>query len=62
MCFGSISELSRREARSLLPKRVSEINQGRHRARPMMTLEKFAREHWQAGALLAPKTSQRQLL
>jgi hypothetical protein len=53
--LGSISELSRREARSLLQKRVSEINQGRHRARPMMTLEKFAREHWQAGALLALK-------
>jgi len=55
--LGSISELSRREARSLLQKRVSEINQGRHRARPMMTLEKFAREHWQAGALLALKPS-----
>src|ERR1700722_20765944 len=50
--FGSVIELSRREARSLLQKRVSEINQGRHRARPMMTFEKFAREHWQAGALL----------
>ena len=55
--FGSVIELSRREARSLLQKRVSEINQGRHRARPMMTLEKFAREHWQAGALLALKPS-----
>ncbi|MGH9682313.1 MAG: tyrosine-type recombinase/integrase [Candidatus Acidiferrales bacterium] len=53
--LGSITELSRREARSLLQKRVSEINQGRHRARPMMTLEKFAREHWQAGASLALK-------
>src|SRR5713226_4257733 len=55
--LGSITELSRREARSLLQKRVSEINQGRHRARPMMTLERFAREHWQAGALLALKPS-----
>jgi len=48
--LGSLSELSRREARSLLQKRVSEINQGRHRARPMMTLEKFAREQWQPSA------------
>ena len=55
--LGSISELSRREARSLLQKRVSEINQGRHRARPMMTLEKFAREQWQPSALLALKPS-----
>lgn len=55
--LGSLSELSRREARSLLQKRVSEINQGRHRVRPIMTLEKFAREHWQAGALLALKPS-----
>jgi integrase len=55
--LGAVSELSRREARSLLQKRVSEINQGRHRARPMMTLEKFAREHWEAGALLALKPS-----
>jgi integrase len=53
--LGSLTELSRREARSLLQKRVSDINQGRHRARPMMTLEKFARDHWQAGALLALK-------
>lgn len=55
--LGSVAEVSRREARSLLQKRVSEINQGRHRARPIMTLEKFAREHWQAGALLALKPS-----
>jgi len=55
--LGSINELSRREARSLLQKRVSEINQGRHRARPIMTLEKFARDHWQASALLALKPS-----
>ena len=55
--LGAVSELTRREARSLLQKRVSEINQGRHRARPMMTLEKFAREHWEAGALLALKPS-----
>ena len=53
--LGSLTELSRREARSLLQKRVSEINQGRHRARPMMTLEKFARDHWRSGALLALK-------
>jgi hypothetical protein len=33
--LGALSELSRREARSLLQRRVSEINQGRHRARPM---------------------------
>jgi hypothetical protein len=55
--LGSLTELSRREARSLLQKRVSEINQGRHRARPMMTLEKFARDHWESGALLALKPS-----
>jgi integrase len=55
--LGSVSELSRREARSLLQKRVSEINQGGHRARPMMTLEKFAREQWQPSALLALKPS-----
>lgn len=55
--LGTLTELSRREARSLLQKRVSEINQGRHRVRPIMTLEKFAREHWQAGALLALKQS-----
>jgi len=55
--LGAVSELSRREARSLLQKRVSEINQGRHRVRPMMTLEKFAREHWEASALLALKPS-----
>lgn len=55
--LGSLAELSRREARSLLQRRVSEINQGRHRARPIMTLEGFAKEHWQAGALLALKPS-----
>jgi hypothetical protein len=55
--LGPIADLSRREARSLLQKRVSEINQGRHRARPMMTFEKFAKEHWQPGALLALKPS-----
>lgn len=55
--LGSMTELSRREARALLQKRVSEINQGRHRARPMMTLEKFAREQWQPSALLALKRS-----
>ncbi|MGB8323196.1 MAG: tyrosine-type recombinase/integrase [Candidatus Acidiferrum sp.] len=55
--LGSVSDLSRREARSLLQKRVSEINQGRHRPRPIMTFEKFAKEHWQTGALLALKPS-----
>jgi integrase len=55
--LGALCELSRREARALLQKRVSEINQGRHRARPMMTLEKFAREQWQPSALLALKPS-----
>ena len=55
--LGTVTEVSRREARSLLQKRVSEINQGRHRARPTMTLEKFAKEHWEAGALLALKPS-----
>ena len=55
--LGSLAELSRREARSLLQRRVSDINQGRHRARPIMTLERFAKEHWQAGALLALKPS-----
>jgi integrase len=55
--LGSITDLSSREARSLLQKRVFDINQGRHRARPIITLEKFAREHWQAGALLALKPS-----
>ncbi len=55
--LGSLSELSRREARALLQERVSEINQGRHRVRPVITLEKFAREHWHAGALLALKPS-----
>ncbi len=55
--LGAISELSRREARSLLQKRVSEINQGRHRARPMMTFERFSTDHWETGALLALKPS-----
>ncbi|MGA7795308.1 MAG: hypothetical protein WCA19_19885, partial [Candidatus Acidiferrales bacterium] len=55
--LGSVSDLSRREARSLLQKRVSEINQGRHRPRPIMTFEKFAKENWQPGALLALKPS-----
>lgn len=55
--LGPVADLSRREARSLLQKRVSEINQGRHRARPMMTFEKFAKEHWQPGTLLALKPS-----
>ena len=35
----------------------SEINQGRHRARPIVTFEKFAKEHWQPGAMLALKPS-----
>jgi integrase len=55
--LGSVIDLSRREARSLLQKRVSEINQGRHRPRPVMTFEKFAKEHWQPCALLALKPS-----
>jgi integrase len=55
--LGALNELSKREARALLQKRVSEINQGRHRARPIMTLEKFARELWQPSALLALKPS-----
>ena len=55
--LGPVSDLSRREARSLLQKRVSEINQGRYRARPMMTFEKFAKEHWQPGTVLALKPS-----
>jgi len=55
--LGLVAELSRREARSLLQKRVSEINQGRHRVRPVTTLDRFAREQWQAGALLALKAS-----
>jgi integrase len=59
--LGSVSDLSRREARSLLQKRVSEINQGRHRARPMMTFEKFAKEHWQPGTLLALKPSSQRI-
>lgn len=55
--LGALTELSRREARSLLQKRVSEINQGRHRVRPMMTLDKFSTDHWETGALLALKPS-----
>jgi integrase len=55
--LGPVADLSRREARSLLQKRVSEINQGRHHARPMMTFAKFATEHWQPGSLLALKPS-----
>ena len=55
--LGCVNELSKREARSLLQKRVSQINQGRHRVRTMMTLEKFAREQWEPGALLALKPS-----
>lgn len=55
--LGSFEDLSKREARSLLQERVSAINKGRHRARPMMTFEKFAREHWQADTLLALKAS-----
>jgi len=46
--LGTVGDLSRREARSLLQKRVAEINQGRHRPRPVMTFETFAKEHWQA--------------
>jgi len=55
--LGALNEVSKREARALLQKRVSEINQGRHRPRPVMTLEKFAREQWQPSALLALKPS-----
>jgi integrase len=55
--LGSVTDLSRREARSLLQKRVSEINQGQHRARPIMTFEKFAKDHWQPGTVLALKPS-----
>lgn len=55
--LGPTTDLSRREARSLLQKRVSEINQGQHRARPVMTFEKFAKEHWQPSAFLALKPS-----
>ena len=53
--LGTLSELSRREARSLLQKRVSEINQGRHRVRPVMSLDRFSTDHWETGALLALK-------
>jgi integrase len=55
--LGAVNELSRREAMAILQARVSEVNQGRRRATPMMTLAKFAREHWQAGVLLALKPS-----
>ena len=55
--LGSIADLSRREARSLLQKRVSEINQGRHRPRPVMTFERFAKDYWQPVSLLALKPS-----
>jgi integrase len=53
--LGAVNELSRREAMMLLQARVAEVNQGRRRAIPTMTLETFAREHWQAGVLLALK-------
>jgi integrase len=55
--LGAVNELSRREAMAILQARVSEVNQGRRRATPTMTLAKFAREHWQAGVLLALKPS-----
>jgi len=55
--LGSIADLSRREARSLLQKRVFEINQGRYRPRPVMTFERFAKDHWQPVALLPLKRS-----
>jgi len=55
--LGAVNELSHREAKAILQARVSEVNQGRRRATPTMTLEKFAREHWQAGVLLALKPS-----
>lgn len=57
--LGAVNELSRREAMRLLQARVAEVNQGRRRTIPTMTLETFAREHWQAGALLALKPSTR---
>lgn len=55
--LGAINDLSRREAMAILQARVSEVNQGRRRAIPTMTLAKFAREQWQAGVLLALKPS-----
>ena len=55
--LGAVNELSRREAMSILQARVSEVNQGRRRAIPTMTLAKFASEHWTAGVLLALKPS-----
>ena len=55
--LGAVNELSRREAMTILQARVSEVNQGRRRAIPTMTLAKFASEHWQAGVLLALKPS-----
>ncbi len=55
--LGAVNELSRREAMTILQARVSEVNQGRRRAIPTMTLAKFAREHWQAGMQLAVKPS-----
>jgi integrase len=55
--LGSVADLSCREARSLLQKRVSEINQGRHRPRPVMTFGKFAKDYWQPVSLLALKPS-----
>src|ERR1035441_5183193 len=55
--LGAVNELSRREAMAILQARVSEVNQGRRRAIPTMTLAKFASEHWQAGVLLALKPS-----
>ena len=55
--LGAVNELSRRQAMRLLQAHVAEVNQGRRRTTPTMTLETFAREHWQAGALLALKPS-----
>jgi integrase len=55
--LGAVNELSRREAMAILQARVSEVNQGRRRATPTMTFEKFTREHWQAGILLSLKPS-----
>jgi hypothetical protein len=55
--LGLLSDLSRREARSLLQKRVSEINRGGHRTRMMMTLSTFSSHYCEPGALLALKPS-----
>jgi integrase len=55
--LGAVNELSRREAMAILQARVAEVNSGRRRAIPTMTFEKFARENWQAGMLLALKPS-----